>query len=32
MNSPAARQGFSRRRLLQLAAAGGVVGILGYFG
>ena len=32
MNSPAARQGFSRRRLLQLAAAGGVIGILGYFG
>lgn len=32
MNSPATHQGFSRRRLLQLAAAGGVVGILGYFG
>jgi thiamine biosynthesis lipoprotein len=32
MTSPAARQGLSRRRLLQLAAAGGVVGILGYFG
>ena len=32
MNSPAAGHGFSRRRLLQLAAAGGAVGILGYFG
>jgi thiamine biosynthesis lipoprotein len=32
MTSPAARQGVSRRRLLQLAAAGGAVGILGYFG
>lgn len=30
--TPGSQHGFTRRRLLQLAAAGGAVGILGYFG